>query len=442
MWQAFVAVPVLVKVLGSLMLILAVYRLSRSLVAGVTAGTVLLAVWTGEPAGVLAGIAWARFASVDNLLLLAVITLVIWLSSQMAETGMMEDLVASVRARAGKRTSMALLPAVIGLLPMPGGALFSAPMLDRVDADGRVEPIVKTYVNYWFRHVWEFWWPLYAGVLLAAAITGLDLWEFMVLQVPLTLIMLGAGYLFLLRRVHATSMPEGRERPDRPGIAKLVAPIVVVIGCYAVARVGWYGLRRGVPEVPPLRDLGLKFLPMAIGLVVAMATVQIERPLSWRRWKGIVLSKRVLLLVVLVAIIRIFGALIELKLSGGTTLAGQMHQEVERWGIPILAIIMLIPFVTGLTTGVCVGMVGASFPIVVHLVGAGAGKGELLAATVLAYGTGYMGMMLSPIHVCLIVTNEHFRTRLAHSIRGLLPVAAAVVAGVLVYHFLLRWLWP
>ena len=49
----------------------------------------------------------------------------------------------------------------------------------------------------------------------------------------------------------------------------------------------------------------------------------------------------------------------------------------------------------------------------------------MLAATALAFGFGYMGMMLSPVHVCLIVTNEHFQTRLPHSLRGLLAPAGA-----------------
>ena len=61
------------------------------------------------------------------------------------------------------------------------------------------------------------------------------------------------------------------------------------------------------------------------------------------------------------------------------------------------------------------------------------------AATTLAFGFGYMGMMLSPVHVCLIVTNQHFRTQLLHSMRGLLLPAAAVLALVVAYHFAIRW---
>ena len=105
-----------------------------------------------------------------------------------------------------------------------------------------------------------------------------------------------------------------------------------------------------------------------------------------------------------------------------------------------LTIIMLLPFIAGITTGVCIGFVGASFPVVVGLLGPDPSPAHLMAATSLAFGFGYMGMMLSPVHVCLIVTNQHFRTQLLHSLRGLLLPAAAVLALVVAYHFAIRWI--
>jgi len=436
MLQVLMAAPVLVKVVGSLAMILVVYRFWRNLLASVAIGTAALALWIGQPWGVILQVAGARLASADNLLLLANIFLVIALSSEMSEAGVMHDLVGAVAARVGRRTSMALLPAVIGLLPMPGGAIFSAPMLDRIDHDRSVDPLIKTGTNYWFRHVWEYWWPLYPGVLVAMSITGLAPWKFMLLQAPMTLLAVGAGYLFLLRRIR---LPRDASPhiPAEPGrLLRLLAPIVVVIGTYAAVALGWWCLLKAAPGVPALNE----YVPMLAGLVLAMALVQRQRPLSGETWRLILLSRKAFALVVLVAVIRIYGAFIDSPLPGGAVLAEQMRAEMHAWGIPVLAIIMLIPFVTGLTTGVCVGMVGASFPIVVHLVGADASTGALMAATVLAYGFGYMGMMLSPIHVCLIVTNEHFRTRLIASLRDLLLPAVVVLAGVVAYHLLLAWL--
>jgi len=431
--------PTLVKVLASLGLILAVNRLARNLTISVLVGTLVLGAWSGRPAGALAGTAWGRFASADNLGLMSAVVLVIWLSSQMAAAGVMADLVAAVRARTGKRTSMAVLPAVIGVLPMPGGAIFSAPLVDRIDADGSVAPLLKVRANYWFRHIWEYWWPLYPGVLVAVGITGLEFWQFMLLQLPLTAFSLTAGYLFLLRRIPpepAGGADADTDRGDAPAppLLRLILPVIVVIGTYAAVRLAWWGAARVWPALPPLN----KYAPMVLGLVLALATLERQRPLGWRAWRPILLSPRTAVLVVLVAVIRIYGAIIEMPMAGEPSLVAEMQTEMDAWGIPALGMIMLLPFVAGITTGICVGFVGASFPIVVSLVGAGAPMPDLLAAVTLAFGFGYMGMMLSPVHVCLIVTNEHFKTRLARSLLGLVAPAAAVLAAVTAYHVAIR----
>jgi len=432
--------PTLVKVLVSLALILAVNRAAKNLTVSVLVGTVVLAVWSGRSWEALKDTAWGRFASADNLCLMVAVVLVIWLSSQMAAAGVMHDLVGAVRARTGKRTSMAVLPAVIGVLPMPGGAIFSAPLVDRVDADGSVSPLLKTQTNYWFRHIWEYWWPLYPGVLVGVDITGLEIWQFMALQLPLTLFAVAAGYAFLLRRIPAepgggrrTAPADGAEAPPPP-LVRLVLPVIVVVATYGAVRLAWWGAGHVWPALPPLN----KYVPMIVGLVLALATQHRQRPLGWKAWRPILLSSRTAVLVVLVAIIRIYGAFIETKMGGGPSLVEEMQTEMDAWGIPALGMIMLLPFVAGITTGICVGFVGASFPIVVSLVGDGAPMADLLAAVTLAFGFGYMGMMLSPVHVCLIVTNEHFKTRLARSLRGLLPPAVVVLVAVVAYHIAIR----
>ena len=43
---------------------------------------------------------------------------------------------------------------------MPAGALFSAPFVAAVDEGGELESSHKVAINYWFRHIWEDWWPL------------------------------------------------------------------------------------------------------------------------------------------------------------------------------------------------------------------------------------------------------------------------------------------
>lgn len=438
MIEAVLAVPVIIKVLAALSLILLVNRFCRHLIVSVTVGALVLALWSGHSGPAMLHIAWRGFFCARTLFLMAIIFEVIWLSSQMAASGTMKGLVAAVRARVSRRGAMAVLPAVIGLLPMPGGALFSAPLVDSCDRDGTISPALKTRTNHWFRHVWEFWWPLYPGVLLAMEITKLKVWQFMLLGIPLTLCAVAAGYVFLLRRIpEDNAAPAEEQAPETgPGFLALILPIIVVIACYTAITVPYAAAKRIWPEVPAMN----RYIPMAVGLLCAMLALQRQRPLSRRQWRDVLLSRRALNMALIVATVSIYGAFIEARLPNGEPLVGQMRAEMAEWGIPLVAIMMLLPFVSGLATGLSIGFVGASFPIVIALAGQDAPLALLLSTTVLAYGFGFVGMLLSPVHVCLIVASEYFKTRVLRNAMGLLKPAAVVLAATVAYHLLLRWI--
>lgn len=424
-------IPVTVKVLASLALILGLNRLFKQLIISVAVGTLVLAVWIGHPPTAIWEIAWERFSSLNNLMLMVVVGQVVWLSSQMSAAGVMKDLVSVVRQHISQRGAMAVLPAVIGSLPMPGGALFSAPLVDDCDHAQNIPPLLKTQINYWFRHLWEYWWPLYPGVLLAIEITGLEVWQFVLLQLPLSLLSMTIGYYFILRKIppqSKTCKSVPKSELDRSFIA-VMAPIFVVIGCYA-------GLRLFLPQIA----VANKYLPMILGLLMAILILQIQHPVCGRKWKAILFSHKTFILAAVVAMIRIYGAFIEAPLPGGILLVQEMRQELAILGIPVWAVIMVIPYISGMVTGLAIGFVGASFPIVVSLLGKNPELGTLLSATALAYGCGYMGMILSPVHICLVVTNEHFCTRLSQSLISLLKPVAAMLSGIVIYYFFVAYL--
>ena len=295
------SVPMIVKVCVSLALILVVNRFSGSLIAAVLAGTLLLAFWAGHSVGSFSHIAWERLSHRDNLFLLLIIILVIWMSGQMAESGIMNSLVTSFQSRVSNRASMAMLPAVVGLLPMPGGALFSAPLVDDCDPGKSVDPVIKGRINYWFRHIWEYWWPLYAGVLLAAELAGIQLWHMIAAGIPVTLFSILGGWIFLLRRVEKRE----KSRTGRFDLNALV-PVFIVIAIYALLEI-FFPAASGIS----------KYFPIAVGIIAAMIYLQIRKPITAGQWKKIILSWKTLSLAVIVAVIRIYGAFMEAPLPDG-----------------------------------------------------------------------------------------------------------------------------
>jgi len=355
------------------------------------------------------------------------------LSSLMADGGVMKDLVAEVRRRLPHRLSFAVLPAVIGLLPMPGGALFSAPMVDRCDPEGRLSGLFKTLTNHWFRHIWEYWWPLYPGVILALELTRLDIWQFIAAQLPVTLAAVGIGCLLLLRRIPRgvarkaeADPPTGRRR-----FLGLVAPILTVIGAFALIQIA----------VPAARRAS-RYLPLAVGLCLALLVLQLQRRLPLSAWGKAVVSWKALQIVLLVVAVRIYAAVIEAPLPEGPLPVAVLRREMTAAGIPEILLTALLPFLCGFTMGSTVGMVGASFPLALSLLGPQPAIGRLLAASVLAYGFGYMGELLSPVHVCLVFSAQYFRTRLLASIAALTPPALLVLAAVTLWHLAIGWILP
>jgi hypothetical protein len=104
--------------------------------------------------------------------------------------------------------------------------------------------------------------------------------------------------------------------------------------------------------------------------------------------------------------------------------------------MPVEIVVAFLPFIAGIVTGICLGFVGAGFPLVIALIDMG--SLTPVAAMVLAYGFGYMGMMLSPVHLCLLVTRDYFSANLAQIYRQILPCALSVMAFSVAMHVLMR----
>jgi integral membrane protein (TIGR00529 family) len=300
-------------------------------------------------------------------------------------------------------------------------------MVDSADSAGQLPLLLKTRTNYWFRHVWEYCWPLYPGVILALDMTGLEIWRFITAQLPVTLLAIAGGYLFLLRRIPRNGAQTEVNKVRRRSLLFLMAPIIAVIGTYAAILIVY----------PRVKEIS-RYIPIISGLFLSLIVLQVQRKVRWPVWRQVLLSRRTLYMSILVAVIRIYGAMIEARLPGGMLMVEQIRVELAMIGVPEGLFILLIPLITGLAVGINVGTIGAGFPVVMTLLGSSPSLEVLLPTTVLAYAAGFMGQMLSPVHVCLVVSNQYFKTSLVHSLRGLLLPVLFVLAGTYGYSLLLR----
>lgn len=422
--------PYIIRIIAALAAILILNRIFKNLIGAVAGGTLLLALWCGHGFTDISTITFSRLTSGKNIMLTIVIFQVIWLSSIMEKTGVMKDLVTLARKNFSQRTGFAVLPAIIGMLPMPGGALFSAPMVDDMGSNRIAEPLLKSKINYWFRHVWEYWWPLYPGVLLTLDITGLAPGRLILIQIGLSFFAIWGGYFFLLRKIPPADNKE-KQFSSRFMVEAIIltAPIITVIVSYIVITIF-------IPSISILSN----YAPMIIGLCLAITTALIQKQPGSKEIISIFTSINTVKLVILVIFIGIYGAFIETPLPDGNYIMSYVREELTGNNIPIIFIIMIIPFISGLSTGIAVGFVGASFPIVMNLLGTAPAQSEIMSYTVIAYSFGFAGMMLSPVHVCHIVTVEYFKTSLYKSMLSMIKPSMVILAGGLLIGYTVKYL--
>jgi integral membrane protein (TIGR00529 family) len=329
-------------------------------------------------------------------------------------TGFEERLVRGVATcLASPRLQLAALPAAIGLLPMPGGALVSAPLLDAVPAAHRLEPGRKNTVNYWFRHVWEVFWPLYPSVLLAASFSGRPLWLFCTLLAPAGLVMAVAGWWFLLR-------------PAVPGVVSVRAqprPWDLVSGLVPIAGVvvGAWLFGAALPDLPA--GLARGHLGLALAALLASGLLLLR---AGRAAALSVLRGRGPWSLGLAAVgVQIFAEAI--AASGA---ARGLAAALGGAGLPLLALAVLLPFLAGVAMGNTLAAVSASFPVVAAA--AAAHPASNLPHFVAAYAAAFLGYMVSPVHLCFVLSSRFFREPLLAGYRllgaPLLVMAAASAA--------------
>jgi integral membrane protein (TIGR00529 family) len=374
---------------------------------------------------------WASMILPKTLCLTIIVGLILVLSHSLERSGQMARLLESFRGLVRwPQVNLVIFPALIGLLPMPGGAIFSAPMVKNIAHDQHLSGDHLSYVNYWFRHIWEYWWPLYPGILLTTTLANVDLWRLVFFTLPLTFVAVLAGYWPLRHAIVPTGnpAPAGAAPKALGPFLQNLAPIVLVI-------VG--GLGMGLilfSTLPgPMRSVA-KELGLILALIVAIFWVWEKNRMTWpERWRIIGQPAMVKMLYMVTSILLFKGILED---SGAV---GQISQDMLDRHIALMPISMILPFVVGVVSGITIAFVGATFPILISLIQAMGQTHLMLPYMMLALASGFMGVLLSPLHLCLLLSNEYFETSLVPVYRHMrIPLAVLLVAATGYFTILIR----
>ncbi len=294
------------------------------------------------------------------------------------------------------------IPALIGLIPMSGGALVSAMMLkDTYFGKMGVSPRTASFLNFWFRHIWVTVWPLYLPFLLTAYAFGLETHQLLRISYPIFLGALLAGlvsgYLELRREGYRE---EGCSDADK-------------------------GLKGALDLWPFLLLFILVFmakLKVALALLATDALVLlVYRPSleAVRRALGFALTPKLLASVVSGVA---FAGYVLVSDAGKA-----LYHALSAHGLGPGILAFLLPFSVGLISSGEFVYAVIAMPMVAGFAATGSHASPLIVMT--AFLGGYLGAMLSPFHLCLVFTLDYYGSRYKEVVPVL--VRTTVLAGTM-----------
>jgi len=381
------------------------------------------------PARTILGAVLDKRFLLSSLNLLGMVLLITTLGNFLKHSGKLASLIRGLTDMLrDNRLVMAVTPAAIGLLPMPGGALLSAPMVGEIARDSPVSPERKSAVNYWFRHIWEYCWPLYPGLLFI--IHQLGRAEVVKVQYPLTLAAILGGLVFMLRQIpreDARHPPKRAWVRDFLGVLDALWPVAVVVTIALVPFENFqFPVFRWLHQFKQhllvrFDDPGAR--PVSFVMVTTLLVIVAGLLLAHRRLdrKRILAESITLKLTLLIAGMTLLGQMIEV--CGA---AEGIRLFFEEQNIPGLPVLFVLPFVVGLITGYTAAYVSIAFPLFAQLLYPD-------ARLAFAFAGGFLGVLLSPVHLCLILTREYFQANLGKIYRLLvLPALTVALVAVLI----------
>lgn len=349
-------------------------------------------------------------SSLNTILVVAMVSI---LGGLMKHYGLLERVVETLQRITGnKKVSIILIPALIGVLIVPGGAMLSAPFVNTIGEELGIIPARRAAINLVFRHVAMFVLPFSTSLLVIGSILPeLNIYKIIGLNLVMIAVMLLLGHQLFLKEVKVQTVEKsGYQLNDLKDLLIYSSPIYI---CVLI------NLIFGVPFYVAM----LASLAMAYVLSDKKDFLKIGK----KSFNGhIVLTVMAVLVMkdVIIHMDDLMGLVNTLFSASGSILT-------------VFAVIFFTSLLIGYITGYSVASLAITLPLISEL---GASLGMLHIYTYFAFGCAFIGYFFSPLHLCQaftlqlmgVTTNELYAQYKLYAplLIGALIVSVTVMLGI------------
>lgn len=297
------------------------------------------------------------------------------------------------RIFSSNRVTLAVMPAFLGLLPSLGGARFSAPIVEEASKGLRLTSDHQAAINFWFRHIFEFSSPIIPGMIMACNIAGVAYSEFIMHLCWLTVLMFSVGWFVLIRPIKTDSIKENA-------------------GSQAADEQGWQDLWLSLSPVI-LTFVLVVFFNMNASVGMGVVTAGLFLVLHFTK-REVSLKEVVVGAIDMKMFFNVLCILYFIQILTVTQVLQEIVTAFQSSPLPVPVIIACVSFIIGVLTGMSQGHVAIIMPIIAAMQ-----TGSLnLAGVAMAFGVA--GQMLTPTHMCLVVTVDYFKANFFKTLKPVL----------------------
>ena len=297
------------------------------------------------------------------------------------------------RIFSSNRVTLAVMPAFLGLLPSLGGARFSAPIVEEASKGLELTNDHQAAINFWFRHIFEFSSPIIPGMIMACNIAGVTYSEFIMHLCWLTVLMFSVGWFVLIRPIKADSIKENA-------------------GSQAADEQGWQDLWLSLSPVV-LTFVLVVFFNMNASVGMGVVTAGLFLVLHFTK-REVSLKDVVVGAIDMKMFFNVLCILYFIQILTVTQVLQEIVTAFQSSPLPVPVIIACVSFIIGVLTGMSQGHVAIIMPIIAAMQ-----TGSLnLAGVAMAFGVA--GQMLTPTHMCLVVTVDYFKANFFKTLKPVL----------------------
>ena len=381
----------------SIFLILLLIRLRINVSVAIFVGALILGILT-IGSNTLERL-FSVITSYQTVRLLIIVISAFTLGFSMQELGLLKRLSATISGIIGK-LSLVILPAIVGFLPMPGGALVSAIMLTDLVRRYEVKSEEATFVNYWFRHLWVPIWPLYPSFIIGAMVVEVNYLKIIEACYPVTVGMILAGIVFLRKYIRSFARSSTSKSEIARNLILSLYPLIIVVVFAIILRI----------------DLAIT-LPFAVFILYLHKRPNIDKI---KKILKRTLDPKIVIL--------IFAVMFYKDLIAYTHSAQIFFNHLKELNFPTPIAAFLLTFVVGFAVGIEISYSAIALPLLTAFTGIGISF--VPKNLMLVFGAGLLGVMMSPLHLCLILTSEYYSANLGNVYRYLIPAGIVLMSVV------------